>query len=147
VHHGNGSQEIFWSDKTVMYCSTHQMPLFPGTGAVGETGEHNTIVNAPLRPGDGGAAFRAAFETRILPRLGEFRPELVIISAGFDAHMRDPLANINLTETDFVWATQKLMDLADSCAGGRVVSLLEGGYDLQALGNSVAAHVATLMHA
>jgi len=147
VHHGNGSQEIFWSDKTVMYCSTHQMPLFPGTGAVGETGEHNTIVNAPLRPGDGGAAFRAAFETRILPRLAEFRPELVVISAGFDAHMRDPLANINLAEADFIWATQKLMDLADNCAGGRVVSLLEGGYDLQALGNSVAAHVATLMHA
>jgi acetoin utilization deacetylase AcuC-like enzyme len=147
VHHGNGSQEIFWSDKTVMYCSTHQMPLFPGTGAVGESGEHNTVVNAPLRPGDGGAAFRAAFETRILPRLAEFKPELVIISAGFDAHMRDPLANINLAEADFVWATQKLMDLADTCAGGRVVSLLEGGYDLQALGNSVAAHVATLMHA
>ena len=147
VHHGNGSQEIFWSDKTVMYCSTHQMPLFPGTGAVGETGEHNTIVNAPLRPGDSGTAFRAAFETRILPRVSEFRPELVIISAGFDAHMRDPLANINLAEADFIWATQKLMDLADSCAGGRVVSLLEGGYDLQALGNSVAAHVATLMHA
>ncbi|MFZ0238623.1 MAG: histone deacetylase family protein, partial [Xanthobacteraceae bacterium] len=147
VHHGNGSQEIFWSDKTVMYCSTHQMPLFPGTGAVGETGEHNTIVNAPLRPGDGGAAFRAAFETRILPRLGEFKPELVIISAGFDAHMRDPLANINLAEADFIWATQKIMDLADGCAGGRVISLLEGGYDLQALGNSVAAHVATLMHA
>ena len=147
VHHGNGSQEIFWADKTVMYCSTHQMPLFPGTGAVGETGEHNTIVNAPLRPGDGSAAFRAAFETRILPRLGEFRPELVIISAGFDAHMRDPLANINLAEADFIWATQKIMDLADGCAGGRIISLLEGGYDLQALGNSVAAHVATLMHA
>jgi len=147
VHHGNGSQEIFWSDKTVMYCSTHQMPLFPGTGAVGESGEHNNIVNAPLRPGDGGAAFRAAFESRILPRLAEFKPELVIISAGFDAHMRDPLANINLAEADFVWATQKLMDVADTFAGGRVVSLLEGGYDLQALGNSVAAHVATLMHA
>jgi acetoin utilization deacetylase AcuC-like enzyme len=147
VHHGNGSQEIFWADKTVMYCSTHQMPLFPGTGAVSETGEHNTIVNAPLRPGDGGAAFRAAFETRILPRLEEFRPELVLISAGFDAHMRDPLANINLAEADFIWATQKIMDLADTCAGGRVISLLEGGYDLQALGNSVAGHVATLMHA
>lgn len=147
VHHGNGSQEIFWSDKTVMYCSTHQMPLFPGTGAVGESGEHNTIVNAPLRPGDGSAAFRAAFESRILPRLREFRPELVIISAGFDAHMRDPLANINLAEADFVWATQKIMDVADSCAAGRLISLLEGGYDLQALGNSAAAHVATLMHA
>jgi acetoin utilization deacetylase AcuC-like enzyme len=147
VHHGNGSQEIFWSDKTVMYCSTHQMPLFPGTGAVGETGEHNTVVNAPLRPGDGAEAFRSAFESRILPRLAEFKPELVIISAGFDAHMRDPLANINLAEADFVWATQKIMDIADRFAGGRIISLLEGGYDLQALGNSVAAHVATLMHA
>jgi acetoin utilization deacetylase AcuC-like enzyme len=145
VHHGNGSQEIFWSDKTVMYCSTHQMPLFPGTGATGETGDYNTVVNAPLRPGDGAAAFRAAFAARILPRLADFKPELVIISAGFDAHMRDPLANINLEEADFVWATQKIMDVADRCAGGRVVSLLEGGYDLQALGNSVAAHVGTLM--
>jgi len=145
VHHGNGSQEIFWADKSVMYCSTHQMPLFPGTGAVIESGEHNTVVNAPLRPGDGGEAFRAAFEARILPRLADFQPELVIISAGFDAHMRDPLANINLNENDFVWATQKLMDLADRHAGGRVVSVLEGGYDLLALGNSVAAHVTALM--
>jgi len=145
VHHGNGSQEIFWDDKSVMYCSTHQMPLFPGTGAVIESGEHNTVVNAPLRPGDGGAAFRAAFETRILPRLAEFKPELVIISAGFDAHMRDPLANINLDENDFTWATQKLMDVADRDAGGRIVSVLEGGYDLQGLGNSVAAHVTALM--
>ena len=145
VHHGNGSQEIFWGDKSVMYCSTHQMPLFPGTGAVIEAGEHNTVVNAPLRPGDGGEAFRAALETRILPRLRDFRPELVIISAGFDAHMRDPLANINLTEDDFVWATQKIMDVADQCAEGRIVSLLEGGYDLRALGSSVAAHVTTLM--
>ena len=147
VHHGNGSQEIFWGDKTVMYCSTHQMPLFPGTGAVGESGEYNTVVNAPLRPGDDGEKFKAAVEERILPRLNDYKPELVIISAGFDAHTRDPLANINLSEEDFAWATKKLMDLADTCAGGRVVSLLEGGYDLQALGNSVAAHVATLMHA
>jgi acetoin utilization deacetylase AcuC-like enzyme len=145
VHHGNGSQEIFWADKSVMYCSTHQMPLFPGTGAVIESGEHNTVVNAPLRPGDGGEQFRSAFETRVLPRLRDFRPELIIISAGFDAHMRDPLANINLTEDDFVWATQKIMEVADQCAGGRLVSLLEGGYDLRALGNSVAAHVTTLM--
>jgi acetoin utilization deacetylase AcuC-like enzyme len=145
VHHGNGSQEIFWADKTVMYCSTHQMPLFPGTGAVIESGEYNTVVNAPLRPGDGAAKFRDAFESRILPRLAEFQPELVIISAGFDAHMRDPLANINLEEADFAWATQKLMEIADRHAGGRIVSLLEGGYDLQALGNSVAAHVTALM--
>jgi acetoin utilization deacetylase AcuC-like enzyme len=147
VHHGNGSQEIFWADKTVMYCSTHQMPLFPGTGAVGESGEHGTIVNAPLRPGDGGDAFRAAFESRVLPRLGDFRPELIIISAGFDAHMRDPLANLNLVEEDFAWATQKIMDVADRYADGRVVSLLEGGYDLEGLADSVAAHVAALMQA
>ncbi len=145
VHHGNGSQDIFWSDKTVMYCSTHQMPLFPGTGAIGETGDYNTVVNAPLRPGDGAEKFRDAFESRLLPRLTEFQPELVVISAGFDAHYRDPLANINLEEADFAWATQKLMDVADRYAGGRIVSLLEGGYDLQALGNSVAAHVTALM--
>jgi acetoin utilization deacetylase AcuC-like enzyme len=145
VHHGNGSQEIFWADRSVMYCSTHQMPLYPGTGAVNESGEFDTVVNAPLRPGDGGEAFRAAFENRLLPRLRDFAPELVVISAGFDAHMRDPLASINLTEDDFVWVTQKLMDVADHCAEGRVVSLLEGGYDLRALGNSVAAHVTTLM--
>ena len=145
VHHGNGSQEIFWADKSVMYCSTHQMPLFPGTGAVIESGEYNTVVNAPLRPGDGGEAFRDAFENRILPRLREYRPELIVISAGFDAHVRDPLANINLIEGDFTWATQKIMDVADHCAAGRVVSMLEGGYDLQALGNSAAAHVMALM--
>src|SRR5580704_16533872 len=145
VHHGNGSQEIFWADKTVLYCSTHQMPLFPGTGAVGESCEHDTIVNAPLRPGDGGKAFRAAFAERILPRLEDFRPELIIISAGFDAHMRGPLANLNLNEDDFAWATRKIMEVADGCAEGRVVSVLEGGYDLEALANSAAAHVTALM--
>jgi acetoin utilization deacetylase AcuC-like enzyme len=145
VHHGNGSQEIFWADKTVMYCSTHQMPLYPGTGAVGENGEYDTVVNAPLRPGDGGEAFRAAFDNRVLPRLRDFGPELIVISAGFDAHMRDPLANLNLVEADFAWATQKIMDVADQCADGRVVSLLEGGYDLEALAYSAAAHVTALM--
>jgi acetoin utilization deacetylase AcuC-like enzyme len=128
-----------------MYCSTHQMPLFPGTGALTETGDYNTVVNAPLRPGDGGAAFRAAFESRILPQLRNFKPELIIVSAGFDAHMRDPLANINLVEADFVWATQKIMDVADQSADGRLISVLEGGYDLEALANSAAAHVTTLM--
>ena len=145
VHHGNGSQDIFWADPTVMYGSTHQMPLYPGTGAKGERGEHDTIVNAPLRPGDAGEHFREAFESVILPRLADFAPQLVIISAGFDAHMRDPLANLNLLEADFAWATRKLMDVARKSAEGRVVSVLEGGYDLTALANSVAAHVATLM--
>jgi len=145
VHHGNGSQQIFWSDRTVMYCSTHQMPLFPGTGAPSERGEHDTIVNARLRPGDGGREFRAAFETVILPRLKSFRPDLIVISAGFDAHQRDPLANLNLLEADFDWATRKIMEVADASANGRVVSLLEGGYDLDGLANSAAAHVLALM--
>jgi acetoin utilization deacetylase AcuC-like enzyme len=145
VHHGNGSQDIFWADPTVMYASTHQMPLYPGTGAASERGEHNNIVNAPLRPGDGGEAFRTAFERTILPRLREFRPELIVISAGFDAHMRDPLANLNLLEADFEWATRVLMEIADASANGRVVSMLEGGYDLEGLANSAAAHVAALM--
>jgi len=145
VHHGNGSQDIFWSDPTVMYCSTHQMPLYPGTGAVGERGARNTIVNAPLRPGDGGEEFRAAMESVILPRLEAFAPDLVIISAGFDAHMRDPLANLNFLEADYTWVTQKLMEVADRHANGRVVSLLEGGYDLEGLSKSVAAHVTALM--
>ena len=145
VHHGNGTQDIFWSDKTVMYCSTHQMPLFPGTGARGERGEHDTVVNAPLGPEDGSSQFRNAFENAILPELTKFAPELVIISAGFDAHTRDPLASINLHAEDFRWVTQKLMDVADRSAGGRVVSVLEGGYDLQGLSESVAAHVTALM--
>jgi acetoin utilization deacetylase AcuC-like enzyme len=145
VHHGNGSQDIFWADKTVMYCSTHEMPLYPGTGAVGERGEHNTIVNAPLSAGDGGNAFREAFETVLLPRLRDFEPDILIISAGFDAHTRDPLANLNLVEADFAWVTKKLMEIADSSAQGRIVSMLEGGYDLQGLSRSVAAHVTALM--
>jgi len=145
VHHGNGSQDIFWSDKTVMYCSTHQMPLYPGTGAPNERGAHDTIVNAPLSPGDGGAEFREAFESIILPRLRDFRPELIVISAGFDAHQRDPLANLNLLEADFLWATQKIMEVAEASANGRVVSMLEGGYDLEGLANSAAAHVSALM--
>jgi acetoin utilization deacetylase AcuC-like enzyme len=147
VHHGNGTQDIFWSDPTVMYCSTHQMPLFPGTGARGERGEHDTIVNAPLAPEDGSAKFRAAFENAILPQLQKFSPELIIVSAGFDAHYRDPLASLNLRAEDFGWVTRKLMDVADASAGGRIVSVLEGGYDLQGLQESVAAHVTALMGA
>jgi acetoin utilization deacetylase AcuC-like enzyme len=145
VHHGNGSQDIFWSDPSVMYCSTHQMPLYPGTGAASERGARNTIVNAPLSPGDGGDQFREAVDTAILPRLRDFSPDLIIISAGFDAHMRDPLANLNLVEADYTWVTQKLMEIADKTAQGRVVSVLEGGYDLQGLSRSVAAHVTALM--
>jgi acetoin utilization deacetylase AcuC-like enzyme len=145
VHHGNGTQEIFWADKTVLYASTHEMPLYPGTGAASERGEHGTILNAPLRAGDDGTVFREAMEAKILPGIETFAPELIIISAGFDAHWRDPLANLNLTEADFGWATRKLADIADRHAGGRVVSLLEGGYDLQGLGSSVAAHVEALM--
>src|SRR6185369_11755557 len=145
VHHGNGTQDIFWSDPTLMYCSTHQMPLYPGTGAVSERGDHDNIVNAPLRPGDGGEQFRAAMEERILPRLSAFGPELIIISAGFDAHKRDPLANLQLVEEDFAWATRKIMEVADKTAEGRVVSVLEGGYDLEGLSKSAAAHVTALM--
>ncbi|MBA4223342.1 histone deacetylase family protein [Bosea vestrisii] len=145
VHHGNGTQEIFWGDASVLYASTHEMPLYPGTGAPSERGEHGTIVNAPLRAGDGTDVFRDAFESAILPRLDDFRPDLVIVSAGFDAHWRDPLANINLKEADFAWATQKLMAIADRHAGGRLVSILEGGYDLEGLSKSTAAHVMALM--
>jgi acetoin utilization deacetylase AcuC-like enzyme len=147
VHHGNGTQEIFWADPTVMYCSTHQMPLFPGTGAKGERGEHDTIVNAPLAADDGSAKFRSAFENVILPQLRKFSPELIVVSAGFDAHYRDPLASLNLQAEDFGWVTRKLMDIADSSADGRMVSVLEGGYDLQGLQESVGAHVSALMGA
>ena len=145
VHHGNGTQDIFWSDPSVLYASTHQMPLFPGTGAPNETGEAGTICNAPLFAGADGDAFKEAMESRVLPALDAFRPDLLIISAGFDAHHRDPLAEVNLVEADFAWATAKLMAIADRHCNGRVVSLLEGGYDLTGLSRSVAAHVRTLM--
>ncbi|AWN42218.1 histone deacetylase family protein [Methylobacterium durans] len=145
VHHGNGSQDIFWDDASVMYASTHQMPLFPGTGAASERGTRDTIVNVPLRPNDDGAVFREAFEAGILPRLEAFRPDILIISAGFDAHRLDPLANLRLDDADFAWATRKLMDLADRHAGGRIVSVLEGGYSLEGLARSAAAHVDALL--
>jgi acetoin utilization deacetylase AcuC-like enzyme len=144
VHHGNGTQDIFWNDPSVLYCSTHQMPLYPGTGAEDETGAGN-IVNAPLAPQSGSEAFREAFRSRVLPAVDGFAPDLIIISAGFDAHHRDPLAEINLTEEDFDWATGQLMDRAARHCGNRLVSVLEGGYDLQGLSFSVAAHVARMM--
>ena len=146
VHHGNGTQAAFWEDKNAFYGSTHQMPLFPGTGALDETGVGN-IFNAPLSPGDDGDDFRTAFDERILPGLDAFAPEFVIISAGFDAHVRDPLAQIRLVEPDFAWVTEKLMGVAEKHSGGKLVSTLEGGYDLEALGASTAVHVKTLMGA
>jgi acetoin utilization deacetylase AcuC-like enzyme len=145
VHHGNGSQQIFWNDAEVLYCSTHEMPLYPGTGATSERGAHDNIVNAPLRAGDAGEEFHAALEHKIFPRLTAFCPDFIVISAGFDAHVGDPLANLNLTEADFAWVTRKILEVADRCAGGRVVSVLEGGYDLEALARSAAAHVMVLM--
>jgi len=147
VHHGNGTQDIFWNDKSVLYASSHEMPAYPGTGALGERGEHDNIVNAPLRAGDTGETFREAYDTALLPRIEAFSPDLILISAGFDAHYRDPLGNLRLREEDFAWITRKLMAIAERKCGGRVVSLLEGGYDLDGLGRSVAAHVTALMGA
>ena len=145
VHHGNGTQDIFQDDPSVLFASTHQMPLYPGTGALEETGVGN-IFNAPLRDGDDGSRFKEAFRERVLPAVENFAPDLIMISAGFDAHYRDPLAGLNLGAEDFDWATGKLMEIADDHCGNRVVSLLEGGYDLQGLAESAAAHVNRLMN-
>lgn len=144
VHHGNGTQDVFWDDPRVLFASSHQSPLYPGTGMEHETGAGN-IHNATLPPMSGGAEFRRAWEGRLLPAIDAFAPELLIISAGFDAHARDPLANLNLTEDDFIWVTHALMDIADKHCGGRVVSTLEGGYDLTGLAEATTAHVKTLM--
>ena len=146
VHHGNGTQAAFWNDKDLFYGSTHQMPLFPGTGAKDETGVGN-IWNAPLAPGDDGEDFRSAFSTRIMPALNAFAPDFVLVSAGFDAHVRDPLAQLRLQEDDFAWVTETLLEAAAKHSGGRLVSVLEGGYDLDALASSTAVHVRTLMGA
>ncbi|HET7930969.1 MAG TPA: histone deacetylase family protein [Rhodanobacteraceae bacterium] len=144
VHHGNGTQDIFWNDPRVMYASSHQMPLYPGTGTADEVGCGN-IANAPLPPGAGSDAFRAAWNEILLPRLDSFRPQLLIISAGFDADARDPLAQLNLHADDYRWISERLRELADRHAGGRIVSMLEGGYDLTALAEGTAAHVAALL--
>ncbi len=146
VHHGNGTQHMFERDANLFYASTHQWPLYPGTGAADERGVGN-IVNVPLRPYAEGDAFRDAFERHILPALDAFRPELLIISAGFDAHADDPLASLQLTEDDYAWVTSALLEVASTHAKGRVVSALEGGYDLRALAASAAAHVRALMAA
>jgi acetoin utilization deacetylase AcuC-like enzyme len=147
VHHGNGTQDIFWNDPTVLFASTHEMPLYPGSGALSERGEAGTILNVPLKAGDDGAVFRDAFQSAVLPRVEAFAPDLIIISAGFDAHVRDPLANLRLVEGDFAWATLELMAIARRRCEGRIVSLLEGGYDLKGLAGSAAAHVEALMGA
>jgi acetoin utilization deacetylase AcuC-like enzyme len=144
VHHGNGTQAAFATDGSLFYASTHQYPLYPGTGAVNETAVGN-IVNVPLRPMSSSGPFRLAMSQRILPALDVFRPELVLISAGFDAHKNDPLAQLLLEEADYTWVTEKLLDIAYRHAEGRLVATLEGGYDLAALGASVAAHVRVLM--
>jgi len=144
VHHGNGTQHMFERDAELFYASTHQFPNYPGTGAADETGVGN-IVNAPLAPNSGSKEFRAAMTRMVLPALADFKPDIVFISAGFDAHARDPLASLNLHEDDYAWATTEIMSIAAERCRGRVVSALEGGYNLKALAASVSAHVARLM--
>lgn len=145
VHHGNGTQDIFWNDTSVLFCSTHQMPLYPWSGDKNETGVKNNVVNTPLSPNTGSEYFREAFKSRVLPAIADFSPDLIIISAGFDAHHRDPLAQINLVGEDFDWATGRLLEMADKYASNRVVSLLEGGYDLEGLAESAAMHILRMM--
>jgi acetoin utilization deacetylase AcuC-like enzyme len=147
VHHGNGTQAMFYSDPDLFFASTHQSPLYPGTGHTHETGIANNILNLPLPPGSGSSQFRAAFESKLLPALKAFRPELILISAGFDAHRDDPLAQLRLDESDFFWATERVCALAAEICAGRVVSALEGGYDLNALAGSAGAHVRALIAA
>ncbi len=146
VHHGNGTQAMFEHDADLFYASTHQWPLYPGTGAESETGVGN-IVNKPLPPGAGSAEFRSAMRDHIVPALDAFAPDLVMISAGFDAHANDPLAGLNFTDDDYAWVTRELLAVADRHAGGRLVSVLEGGYDLAALASSTTAHLRELMAA
>ncbi|MDD5267250.1 MAG: histone deacetylase family protein [Methylococcales bacterium] len=144
VHHGNGTQAVFYNQPNVLYASTHEMPNYPGTGYPKETGVGN-IFNVPLAAGDTGVEFRKKYNTIILPELRKFKPELLLVSAGFDAHNDDPLSSIRLVEEDFGWLTQELMDIADSYCKNRIISALEGGYNLKALAASVAVHVNTLM--
>ena len=145
VHHGNGTQSSFEDQQGLFYLSSHQAPLYPGTGKASEHGRYNNVVNLPLPADSGSSEFRAVMTQVGLPALARFAPELVIISAGFDAHERDPLANLRLTEHDYAWITAKLIEIARASSSGRIVSVLEGGYDLTALAKSAAAHVAALM--
>jgi acetoin utilization deacetylase AcuC-like enzyme len=143
VHHGNGTQSIFWDEPDVIFASTHQMPLFPGTGAVSERGVGN-IWNRPLAPGDTGNDLRIAWEKHLFPAIDEFEPELILVSAGFDAHVHDPLGNIEAEASDFGWITDRIAELANAHASGRIIGFLEGGYDLQGLSESLAAHLTSL---
>jgi acetoin utilization deacetylase AcuC-like enzyme len=148
VHHGNGTQEIFYEDPSVFYISLHQFPFYPGTGSRGESGSgkgDGYTLNFPLRAGSGEKEYIGAFTGQLIPRLELYRPEFLIISAGFDAHKDDPLANMELTESSYATMTALLMEVADKCAAGRIVSVLEGGYNLQALAYSVEAHITELM--
>jgi acetoin utilization deacetylase AcuC-like enzyme len=144
VHHGNGTEALVEDDPRILFVSTHQFPFYPGTGAPTHTGPHGSVLNVPLRAGIGSAAFRAAVGAQVLPRLDRHRPDLVLISAGFDAHRDDPLGGLALETEDFAWITRELCEVAERHARGRVVSALEGGYDLGALRDSVAAHVRAL---
>ena len=144
VHHGNGTQDLLWHEPRALFIGSHQMPLWPGTGDRTERGAHHQIINLPLAPGSDGATMRAVYETEAFPALDTFKPDLILISAGFDAHADDPLAGLNWQAEDYAWLTRRLGDLADKHANGRVVSCLEGGYDLEALTASVAAHVGVL---
>ncbi len=145
VHHGNGTADIIDGHPEFLFISTHQHPFYPHTGDPLTTGKIGNIVNVPLRPGEGSARFRQVYTEKILPALEDFKPELVLISAGFDAHKDDPLAGLRLTEDDYAWVTRELKKMADKHCEGRIVSVLEGGYNLEALAASVAAHVAALM--
>lgn len=147
VHHGNGTQELLWDEGRALVVTSQQMPLWPGSGRPDETGAHGNIVNLPLAPGTGGIEMRAAWRGTAFERLRGFRPELIVISAGFDAHVDDPLANLNWETDDFAWLTAELCALADDLCDGRLVSTLEGGYDLDALSAATRAHVQELMKA
>jgi acetoin utilization deacetylase AcuC-like enzyme len=148
VHHGNGTQHMFEEDPSVFYISTHQYPYYPGSGAYSETGlghGHGATLNCPLPAGSGDRDYETAFREKILPAAERFKPEFIIISAGFDAHARDPLAHMELTTAFYAWMTERMMELAEKHAGGRIVSVLEGGYDPEALSQCVAIHLHTLL--
>ncbi len=146
VHHGNGTQKVFENDRNLLFASSHQMPLYPGTGTAGERGCGN-IFNAPLSAGDGGRELLAVWRKKLLPAILEEKPELILVSAGFDAHRADPLAGLNVETEDFRELTLEIAELADKTSNGRIISMLEGGYDLAALGESVAAHLEALSEA